>query len=108
MHPSLDPTRPRPYLSAAAGLGDAAAALRRDFEYQMAAASSRAATIPMAAREPIPPPTEYFTTSGTISRATRFITLISGFSAGPAVSLNGSPTVSPMTVALWFSDPLPP
>ena len=46
--------------------------------------------------------------AGRISSDTRFITLISGFSAGPAVSLNGSPTVSPMTAALWASDPLPP
>ena len=28
--------------------------------------------------------------------------------AGPAVSLKGSPTVSPMTVAACASDPLPP
>ena len=27
---------------------------------------------------------------------------------GPAVSLNGSPTVSPMTAALWASPPFPP
>ena len=27
---------------------------------------------------------------------------------GPEVSLNGSPTVSPTTAALWGSDPLPP
>ena len=27
---------------------------------------------------------------------------------GPEVSLNGSPTVSPTTVALWQSEPLPP
>ena len=46
--------------------------------------------------------------AGRISSETRFITLISGFSAGPAVSLNGSPTVSPMTAALWASEPLPP
>ena len=46
--------------------------------------------------------------AGRISRTTRFITLISGLSAGPAVSLNGSPTVSPMTAALWASLPLPP
>ena len=46
--------------------------------------------------------------AGRISSETRFITLISGFSAGPAVSLNGSPTVSPMTAALWASVPLPP
>ena len=47
-------------------------------------------------------------TAGRISRETRFITLMSGFNAGPAVSLNGSPTVSPMTAALWASEPLPP
>ena len=48
------------------------------------------------------------TTSGAINSATRFMTLISGLSAGPAVSLNGSPTVSPMTAALCASLPLPP
>ena len=34
--------------------------------------------------------------------------LITTCSAGPAVSLNGSPTVSPVTAALWASLPLPP
>ena len=34
--------------------------------------------------------------------------MISGLRAGPAVSLKGSPTVSPMTAALWASEPLPP
>ena len=53
-------------------------------------------------------PTLNLTTAGAISTATRFITLISGLIAGPAVSLNGSPTVSPMTVAAWASVPLPP
>src|SRR5215212_8581479 len=48
------------------------------------------------------------TTVGAISTATRFITLIRGLRAGPAVSLNGSPTVSPITVALWGSEFLPP
>ena len=33
--------------------------------------------------------------------------LINTWSDGPAVSLNGSPTVSPTTAALWASDPLP-
>ena len=47
-------------------------------------------------------------TAGRISSDTRFMTLMSGLSAGPAVSLNGSPTVSPMTAALWASEPLPP
>ena len=34
--------------------------------------------------------------------------LISGFTAGPAVSGLGSPTVSPVTAALCASEPLPP
>ena len=50
----------------------------------------------------------YFTTLAAMSSETRFMTLISGLIAGPAVSLNGSPTVSPMTVAAWASEPLPP
>ena len=37
---------------------------------------------------------------------TMLISLIRMFSDGPDVSLNGSPTVSPTTVALWLSDPL--
>ena len=41
---------------------------------------------------------ESATTAGAISTATRFITLINGLIAGPAVSLNGSPTVSPIAV----------
>ena len=45
---------------------------------------------------------------GTISSATMLMILISGLTAGPAVSLYGSPTVSPVTAALWASDPLPP
>src|SRR5471032_1355030 len=36
------------------------------------------------------------------------MTLISGLMAGPAVSLNGSPTVSPMIVASCAGEPLPP
>src|SRR3954466_8631384 len=55
-----------------------------------------------------PCPTERLTTAGAMSSATRFITLISGLMAGPAVSLNGSPTVSPMTVAACDSLPFPP
>ena len=50
----------------------------------------------------------YFTTLVAISSDTRFITLSSGLMAGPAVSLNGSPTVSPMMVASCASEPLPP
>ena len=37
--------------------------------------------------------------SGMISSATMFATLIIGLIAGPVVSLNGSPTVSPVTAA---------
>ncbi len=33
------------------------------------------------------------------------ISLIRIFKLGPEVSFNGSPTVSPMTAALWISDP---
>ena len=36
---------------------------------------------------------------------TMLISLIRMLSDGPAVSLNGSPTVSPTTVALWHSEP---
>ncbi len=36
------------------------------------------------------------------------ISLIRIFKDGPAVSLNGSPTVSPVTAALWVSEPFPP
>jgi hypothetical protein len=43
-----------------------------------------------------------------ISSATMFATLIIGLMAGPAVSLNGSPTVSPVTDAACASEPLPP
>ena len=53
-------------------------------------------------------PTLMETMALAISSETRFITLISGLIAGPAVSLNGSPTVSPMIVASWAEDPLPP
>ena len=75
---------------------------------QTAPTSSRAATTPTAILAASAPRSTNFTTTGTASSATRFMTLMSGFSAGPAVSLKGSPTVSPMTVALWFSEPLPP
>ena len=46
--------------------------------------------------------------SGTIISATMLMILISGLTAGPAVSLYGSPTVSPVTAALCASLPLPP
>gem|GEM_PF-1590402 len=47
-----------------------------------------------------PPRWIYLTINGTTSRATMLTTLITGFKAGPAVSLYGSPTVSPVTAAL--------
>src|SRR6478672_4419110 len=46
--------------------------------------------------------------NGTSSSATMLMILISGLIAGPAVSLYGSPTVSPVTAALCASEPLPP
>src|SRR3546814_14337606 len=39
--------------------------------------------------------------------ATILVILIIGFTAGPAVSLYGSPTISPVTAALLASLPLP-
>jgi hypothetical protein len=43
--------------------------------------------------------------SGIIRIATMFATLIIGLIAGPAVSLKGSPTVSPVTDAACASEP---
>ena len=40
--------------------------------------------------------------------AIRDTTVICVLIEGPAVSLNGSPTVSPTTADLWASEPLPP
>src|SRR3954471_22024655 len=45
---------------------------------------------------------------GMIRIATTLAILIIGLIAGPAVSLYGSPTVSPVTDAEWASEPLPP
>src|SRR3989338_3209911 len=50
----------------------------------------------------------HYTKNATITSATMFKILIIGLIAGPAVSLYGSPTVSPVTAALWASEPLPP
>ena len=44
--------------------------------------------------------------SGAISSETTAITLMRIETPGPDVSLNGSPTVSPTTAALWASEPL--
>lgn len=41
----------------------------------------------------------FYTSNDTNNNATTFITLIIGLMAGPAVSLYGSPTVSPVTAA---------
>src|SRR5215467_883226 len=46
------------------------------------------------------------TASSTASRPNRVVNLITGFIATDEVSLNGSPTVSPTTVAAWSGVPL--
>src|SRR5205823_6926888 len=46
--------------------------------------------------------------NGAITSVIVLSSLISTWMLGPAVSLNGSPTVSPITAALWAGDPLPP
>ena len=48
----------------------------------------------------IPPKINYKDIAAKSKRATIFVILIIGFTAGPAVSLYGSPTVSPVTAAL--------
>src|SRR4051794_39855414 len=50
---------------------------------------------------------EGYVMMGMIRIATMLATLIIGLIAGPDVSLNGSPTVSPVTDAAWASEPLP-
>ena len=55
---------------------------------------------------PIRPPMA--TNSGANTTDTIVMSLIRMLMDGPEVSLNGSPTVSPTTVALCVSDPLPP
>jgi len=49
-----------------------------------------------------------FAITGAKTSDTTAISLINMFIEGPDVSLNGSPTVSPTTAALWASEPLPP
>ena len=46
--------------------------------------------------------------NGANVRETMVMRLMRMFMDGPEVSLNGSPTVSPTTAALWASEPLPP
>ena len=43
---------------------------------------------------------------GAITRPIKQVSFIKIFIEGPEVSLNGSPTVSPVTAALWASEPL--
>src|SRR5215510_7037477 len=62
------------------------------------AASARLTTLPMSARR--------LTASSTASRPNSVVNLITGFSATDDVSLNGSPTVSPTTLAACSSVPL--
>src|SRR5574344_2406243 len=50
----------------------------------------------------------YLTITPAKTTLTIDISLIRMLSEGPAVSLKGSPTVSPTTPALWASEPLPP
>ena len=51
---------------------------------------------------------EQFATTVANTMETIDSSLIRMLIAGPEVSLNGSPTVSPTTAALWLSEPLPP
>jgi len=51
---------------------------------------------------------EFQINSGAKTTATIAISLIKILSAGPAVSLNGSPTVSPVTAAMCAGEPFPP
>src|SRR5271169_5436064 len=53
-------------------------------------------------------PLALYTNSGAITRVMVESSLISTCSEGPAVSLKGSPTVSPTTAALCASERLPP
>mgnify|MGYP000985458963 CR=1 FL=1 len=72
--------------------------------------ATRAATTAIVMRSTwlAPSPVEITTIAGAMSSATRFMTLMSGLIAGPAVSLNGSPTVSPITTASCAGEFFPP
>src|SRR3954471_15638107 len=93
-----------------AELGAPPTTIERRLEITTDTTMIRTAPTAMSTRAVVfaPSPTDRLTTAGAMSRATRFMTLISGLIAGPAVSLKGSPTVSPMTVAAWASLPFPP
>lgn len=61
-----------------------------------------------AMRSPPPVHQTIYTKAEAKISDTIVITLMRMFMEGPAVSLKGSPTVSPTTAALWASEPLPP
>src|SRR2546429_7888335 len=86
-----------------AGAGVSERAVLRRLDTTTATTMMATATSEIASRTPSEAsgPTENCTIAGATSTDTRFITLMSGLMAGPAVSLNGSPTVSPITVAAW-------
>src|SRR5215469_10768140 len=76
--------------------GPAAAMLvERRLDTTIAPTTIATATMATPVRSPVL--VLYRTTLVAMSSETRFMTLISGLMAGPAVSLNGSPTVSPIT-----------
>src|SRR2546421_7641974 len=100
--------QPTPLVTASAGLS--AIAVPRRLDTTTAATIIASATSEIVMRRPVylSSAMDSATMAGAISSETRFITLINGLIAGPAVSLNGSPTVSPITVAACASEPLPP
>src|SRR5437763_2132195 len=76
---------------------------RFDCHHDQATARAATTNAAMPYRQPswsVPLAMLNLITSGSTSRLTMFMTLISGLIAGPAVSLSGSPTVSPVTLAL--------
>src|SRR5919198_1160318 len=85
-------------LTACASVIEGAGAFERNTAQPSTPSRIRAMTQTAIIVEPTAP--EYCTTIGAIITETRFTTLIIGLRAGPAVSLNGSPTVSPTTPAL--------
>src|ERR1041384_3234239 len=78
-----------------ASVMEGAGALERITAHARTPSRASATTQTTITVEPAAP--EYCTTIGAMITETRLTTLIIGFSAGPAVSLNGSPTVSPTT-----------
>src|SRR5690606_28033615 len=81
---------------------------RQGGHYTPIRAASKKSNPPAGAGALLAKPASTPYSSGTISSATMLMILISGLIAGPAVSLYGSPTVSPVIAALCASLPLPP